>query len=138
MTAGLLASQHWTCQPGDGHLRPDPAPLMATVKPITRRTQCQSTADPAVSAPTARPPITLAGLPACGSASPPATRRCRTAYGDRRAEQKGGYKAWHRNGDSEPVPLRRSGIPPLAADRRSTCRSASQQELPNGAKLSVA
>lgn len=45
--------------------------------PVTGRTPCRSTPSPAVPAPTARPPITWAGPPACGSPSPPAAGRRR-------------------------------------------------------------
>jgi len=45
--------------------------------PVTERKPCQSTPSPAVSAPTARPPITWVGPPACGSLSPPAAGRRR-------------------------------------------------------------
>src|SRR5215475_2326020 len=57
--------------------------------PITWRTPCQSPAGPAVSARTARLPITLGGRPTCGSASPPAARGRRRASGDRREPMRG-------------------------------------------------
>jgi hypothetical protein len=106
---GVSASGQWLCQLDD---RDFPASRAAWCQqsPATERTSCQSTPSPAVSAPTARLPITWAGPPACGSLSPPAA-------GWRRAP--------------EPRPLRvtiGAGDPPFCRSHRplASCGSGSR------------
>jgi hypothetical protein len=90
----VSASRQWLCQLGDRDFPASqaawwqlasrcprtPGPVVRPAgqqSPVTERKPCQSTPSPAVSAPTARPPITWVGPPACGSLSPPAAGRRR-------------------------------------------------------------